>query len=231
MSYKNFQVVKQIVLPFVNSIDMTYAEYQEEYGIDLSTLDLYDKIYVKGEDKVAVPVLAVDKTNKVLYTADKAFSYDDEFKELSDSLVKEIVDDLPPSGSKLYKHVVNFSGYSLTFISNISIAFTNMYDIVNAFNNGSVESDGKFILRVSTYFSTSGGTAYPYPFINNEYPVVRSQLKYLAVKSGPGSALIMKIRNADSLIADTGTGEVTITQGSTTEGSTFDFTSDTVTLL
>ena len=148
MSYKNFQVVKQIVLPFVASIDMTYSEYQEEYGIDLATLDLYDKIFVKGEDKVAVPVLAVDKINKVLYTADKAFSYDDEFRELSgDSIIKEIVEGGSVDNIKpIYCHPLEIFKANVGILT--ALVFDNSIDPIDTWD--------KLKTKINNFLSGSG---------------------------------------------------------------------------
>lgn len=89
MGYPNFGKVKTITLPYEE--DMTASQYLDRYGIDLATIELYDLINIALDD-VVYPVLYADKANKVLYMADRAFSYNGGFTALNTSLIKKVTE-------------------------------------------------------------------------------------------------------------------------------------------
>lgn len=88
MGYPNFGKVRTITLPY--ETDMTAAQYLARYGIDLATIEMYDLVNIALSD-VVYPVLAIDKENKVLYMADKAYSYAAGLNEIDSSLIAEVI--------------------------------------------------------------------------------------------------------------------------------------------
>lgn len=105
MAYEVFGNNRSIVLPIPASA-LTNAEYKNAYGIDLSSLDFYNLVQVQ-DGKEIFPVLLNDKENKVLYTADRAFSYDGGFEEISDSLIAKVIESGTIDNAKpLYCHPI-----------------------------------------------------------------------------------------------------------------------------
>ena len=141
MGYPQIGKNRVLVLP-VPASDMTAEEYKEAFGIDLNDIELRDLILLQEAGKQAFPVLYIDKENKILYTAERAYSYNDEFALVEgDSLIAKVIETGTIENAKpLYFHpvVIGQSGAqnalqcSVIILNNDDTAFTS-WDSIKAY--------------------------------------------------------------------------------------------------
>lgn len=129
MGYPNFGKVKTITLPYEE--DMTASQYLDRYGIDLATIELYDLINIALDD-VVYPVLYIDKENKVLFMADRAYSYDGGLSVVNNSLINVVLATGTVTNAKpIYYHGVELISYTAKNVAEIAI-LNNSPDPINS---------------------------------------------------------------------------------------------------
>ena len=199
MGYKPFGKNRVIVLPVPDS-DMTAEEYRNAYGIELDSIEMRDLILLQEEGKQAYPVLYIDKENKVLYTADKAFSYASGFELVEgDSLINQVISQGTIENAKpIYWHSVYFerSATSRHFFNGILIILNNSSAPINKtdFLN-IIASDGFYGIVFSGFHEQTNSATEP----------TSSSLKLVAIKGTGTGVLFVQLtsENVEETLAET----------------------------